>query len=42
MPAGVTTRDLGTHRLRGLPEPEALFQLSVDDLPQRFPPPVLA
>jgi class 3 adenylate cyclase len=38
--AGVTFLDLGTHRLRGLPEPETLFQLSVPDLAGRFPPPV--
>jgi class 3 adenylate cyclase len=30
--------ELGTHRLRGLPEPETLFQLLVADLPADFPP----
>jgi class 3 adenylate cyclase len=40
-PTGVTFRDLGIHRLRGLPEPESLFQLVVPDLPGRFPPPVV-
>jgi class 3 adenylate cyclase len=30
--------ELGTHRLRGLPEPETLFQLVVADLPGEFPP----
>ena len=30
--------ELGTHRLRGLPEPETLFQLLVADLPGEFPP----
>jgi class 3 adenylate cyclase len=32
--------ELGTYRLRGLPEEEALYQLTVADLPARFPPPV--
>jgi class 3 adenylate cyclase len=30
--------ELGTHRLRGLPEPELLYQLVVVDLPREFPP----
>jgi class 3 adenylate cyclase len=30
--------ELGTHRLRGLPEPETLFQLQVADLRSEFPP----
>jgi class 3 adenylate cyclase len=30
--------ELGTHRLKGLPEPETLFQLVVPDLPGEFPP----
>jgi class 3 adenylate cyclase len=30
--------ELGTHRLRGLPEPELLYQLVVVDLPHEFPP----
>jgi class 3 adenylate cyclase len=38
-PAGASFRALGTHRLRGLPEPEALFQLGAPDLPGKFPPP---
>jgi class 3 adenylate cyclase len=38
-PAGVRFRALGRHRLRGLPEPEALYQLDAPDLPARFPPP---
>ena len=37
-PAGVAFRALGHHRLHGLPEPEALFQLEAPDLPMRFPP----
>jgi class 3 adenylate cyclase len=42
VPAGVGFRALGDHRLRGLPEPEALFQLEAPDLPARFPPPRIA
>jgi len=38
LPSDVTTTELGTHRLRGLPEPETLYQLSAPDLPRRFPP----
>jgi class 3 adenylate cyclase len=30
--------ELGSHRLKGLPEPETLFQLQVADLPSDFPP----
>ena len=32
--------ELGTFRLRGLPEPETLYQVTVSDLSARFPPPV--
>src|SRR5262249_3709647 len=32
VPAGVGFRALGDHRLQGLPEPEALFQLEAPDL----------
>jgi class 3 adenylate cyclase len=32
-------RDLGMHHLHGLPEPLALLQLEVADLPAKFPPP---
>ena len=32
--------ELGTFRLRGLPEHETLYQVTVSDLPARFPPPV--
>jgi class 3 adenylate cyclase len=39
VPAGVRFRALGDHRLHGLPEPEALFQLQAPGLPARFPPP---
>jgi class 3 adenylate cyclase len=31
--------ELGTFRLRGLPEHETLYQVTVGDLPARFPPP---
>jgi class 3 adenylate cyclase len=41
VPLGVTFVDLGVHRLRGLPEPETLYQVSVSDLPRRFPPPAV-
>jgi len=37
--AGVRFRALGSHQLRGLPEPVPLFQLEAPDLPARFPPP---
>jgi predicted ATPase/class 3 adenylate cyclase len=38
LPNGVATRDLGEHRLKDLPQPEHLFQLSIDGLPADFPP----
>ena len=38
----VAFRDLGLHQLHGLPEPAALFQLEVADLPMEFPPPRIA
>jgi class 3 adenylate cyclase len=31
-------RDLGPHRLKGLPRPERIFQLVISDLPSDFPP----
>lgn len=37
LPEGVTLRDLGEHRLKGLGNPEHLFQLVVPDLPHHFP-----
>jgi class 3 adenylate cyclase len=37
-PVGVGFRALGRHRLRGLPEPQPLYQLIAPDLPARFPP----
>jgi predicted ATPase/class 3 adenylate cyclase len=38
LPAGVSLRDLGTHRLKDIPEPERLFQLVSGDLQAGFPP----
>ncbi len=37
LPPGVTLRDLGTHRLKDLREPERLFQVVHLDLPADFP-----
>lgn len=37
-PGGVRFRLLGSHHLRGLPEPVALFQVAAKGLPTRFPP----
>ena len=37
-PAGVRFRSLGSHRFRGLREPQAIFQVEAGDLPARFPP----
>jgi class 3 adenylate cyclase len=39
LPPGASLRVLGTHRLKDLPRPEALFQLVLPDLPADFPPP---
>jgi predicted ATPase/class 3 adenylate cyclase len=39
LPAGVTLRTLGRHRLKDLPDPEELHQLVIDGLPWEFPPP---
>jgi len=38
LPPGVSLRDLGTHRLKDLREPEHLFQVVHPDLPTDFPP----
>jgi predicted ATPase/class 3 adenylate cyclase len=38
LPAGVSIRDLGPHRLKDLPRPEQLYQLDIDGLPAEFPP----
>ncbi len=37
-PAPFAARDLGHHRLAGLPEPEHIHQLTADGLPRDFPP----
>ena len=37
-PSGYAVRDLGSHRLAGLPEPEHIHQLLADGLPRDFPP----
>jgi len=37
LPEGVRLRDLGRHRLKGLPAPERIFQLTAEDLPSDFP-----
>ena len=38
LPAEVTLRDMGEHRLKGLLNPEHLWQLVAPDLRQDFPP----
>ncbi len=38
MPPGVRLRGLGTHRLRGIREPTALYQVLAEGLPTRFEP----
>src|SRR5438270_3713624 len=38
LPAGVSLRDLGEHRLKDLPQKSHLFQLVIADLPADFPP----
>ena len=38
LPAGVSLRDLGMHRLKHLQEPEHLFQVVHPNLPADFPP----
>jgi class 3 adenylate cyclase len=37
-PTGIRFRGLGSHRFRGLREPQAVFQVQAEDLPARFPP----
>jgi predicted ATPase/class 3 adenylate cyclase len=39
LPDRVTVKDLGSHLLKDIPLPERLFQLSVDGLQAKFPPP---
>jgi class 3 adenylate cyclase len=38
LPGRTTLRDLGVHKLRGITEPETLYQLVAADLPSEFPP----
>src|SRR5512143_793412 len=38
LPDGVSLRDMQTHRLKGLPQPEHLWQLVAADITQDFPP----
>ncbi|HKC18268.1 MAG TPA: adenylate/guanylate cyclase domain-containing protein [Candidatus Dormibacteraeota bacterium] len=38
LPAGLTVRDLGMHRLKDLSRPERLFQLVIEGAPDEFPP----
>ncbi|MDL2335009.1 MAG: adenylate/guanylate cyclase domain-containing protein [Chloroflexota bacterium] len=37
LPAGVSLRDLGQHRLKDLPKSEHIYQLELDGLPADFP-----
>ena len=37
--AGIGLRSLGRHRMRGLTQPVALFQVDVEGLEAEFPPP---
>ena len=39
LPAGTSLRDSGTHRLKGLSEPERVFELVHEELPTDYPPP---
>jgi predicted ATPase/class 3 adenylate cyclase len=38
LPEQARIRDLGSHRLKGLPQPEPIVQLVLDGLPSDFPP----
>ena len=38
LPAGVTLRDVGEHRLKDLSQPDRLYQLVIDGLPADFAP----
>jgi predicted ATPase/class 3 adenylate cyclase/DNA-binding CsgD family transcriptional regulator len=38
LPAGVSLRDLGFHRLKDIEAPERIYQLAAVGLPERFPP----
>src|SRR5258707_13315288 len=37
LPAGVQLRDLGSHRLKDLAQPERIYQLVIDGCPSEFP-----
>ncbi len=39
LPPGVVLKDLGQHRLKGLAQPERLWQIAAPDLVSEFPPP---
>ena len=39
LPGGTSLVDLGDHRLKDIELPERLIQVSIEGLPQRFPPP---
>jgi len=38
LPAGVSVRDLGLHRLKDIEQPERIYQLIAGGLPEQFPP----
>src|SRR5215211_179629 len=38
LPKGIVLRDMKEHRLKGLPDPERLWQIVAPDLQQNFPP----
>jgi predicted ATPase len=38
LPERVDLLELGRHRLKGIPRPELIFQLEIDELPAEFPP----
>ena len=38
LPAGVTLRDMGLHRLKDLRRPRQLYQVVIEGLPDEFPP----
>lgn len=42
LPTGTRLDDLGTHRLRDVPRPERLFQLTIEGLASDFAPPITA
>jgi class 3 adenylate cyclase len=39
LPVGVDLRDLGRHRLKDIEQPEHLYELLIEGLPDAFPPP---